>query len=123
MVVVTWMHPQVKIDGDLVLATKWGVNRMLVNVVSLALPGLHWVVVVALKQSVLRDVNERLQVVSFVVRRWPLAAGRWSLACRCKTAFLTGSWADRGGFHRCGGSHHYHRHGRGEEEDFCERRR
>ena len=76
MVVVTWMHPQVKIDGDLVLATKWGVNRMLVNVVSLALPGLHWVVVVALKQSVLRDVNERLQVVSFVVRRWPLVAGR-----------------------------------------------
>lgn len=84
MVVVTWMHPQVKIDGDLVLATKWGVNRMLVNVVSLALPGLHWVVVVALKQSVLRDVNERLQVVSFVVRRRPLVAGRWSLACRCQ---------------------------------------
>ena len=52
---------------DLLIATGWGVNRLLVNVLSVQLPGLQWALVVVLKQTMLREFNGPLDTVTFMV--------------------------------------------------------
>lgn len=58
----------VQAGQDLLIATGWGINRLLVNVLSVELPGLQWALVVVLKQTMLREFNGPLDTVTFMVR-------------------------------------------------------
>lgn len=54
-------------DSELFAATGWGTRRLLVNVLQLELPGLTWVVVVVLRQTILASVNYTNDTVAFTI--------------------------------------------------------